>query len=129
MQKFYKKKSSNVSVLFLAVSSLSCAVQVRKIDNGFLVCWSEQYTFSKASRSLMSTILTGECFVCTFSGPGVTYLQTRSMNGLAGALVPYLKQQSEGRWGCEQPVVLLVFIAFLSLASVVVNRLLDHSPS
>ena len=79
-----------------------CAVvQVRKIDNGFLVCWSEHmnYTIGKASKSLVASFLSGEGFVCTFTGPGVIYVQTRSIIGLASALSPYIAPQGGGGGG------------------------------
>ena len=79
-----------------------CAfVQVRKIDNGFLVCWSEHmnYTIGKASKSLVASFLSGEGFVCTFTGPGVIYVQTRSIIGLASALSPYISAPGGGGGG------------------------------
>ena len=45
-------------------------LQVRKIDNGYLVAWHEQmdYKITKASSSLISSFLSGEGFVCSFTG-------------------------------------------------------------
>lgn len=46
------------------------AVQVRKIDNGYLVAWHElmDYKIAKAGSSVMGSLLSGEGFVCTFTG-------------------------------------------------------------
>ena len=76
----------------------SCALQVRKIDNGFLVCWSDhlEYTIGKASKSIVASFLSGEGFVCTFTGPGVIYVQTRSIIGLANAISPYVSAPGGG---------------------------------
>lgn len=59
-----------------------------KIENGFIVCWHEHmdYTINKSSTSLASTFLSGEGFVCTFTGPGVVYVQTRSISRFARRL-------------------------------------------
>lgn len=78
-------------------------MQIRKIDNGFLVAWSEHmnYTIGKASKSLASSFLSGEGFVCTFTGPGTIYVQTRSIIGLAGALAPYMPTGGGGGGGAD----------------------------
>ncbi|GBG67804.1 hypothetical protein CBR_g928 [Chara braunii] len=72
--------------------------EVRKIDNGALVAWQAhlRYTISKASRSLFATIFSGEGFVTQFTGPGTVYAQTRSLQGLANALAPYIVRQNSG---------------------------------
>lgn len=68
------------------------ALQVRKIDNGFLVAWhgDMNYTIAKAGKSLVSSFLSGEGLVTSFTGPGTVYIQTRAIQALAGALRPYL---------------------------------------
>lgn len=45
-------------------------LQVRKIDNGYLVAWHEQmdYKISKAGSSLIGSFLSGEGLVCSFTG-------------------------------------------------------------
>ena len=44
------------------------------IDNGHLVAWPDymQYRIEKAS-----SVISGECLVCRFTGPGVILIQTR----------------------------------------------------
>lgn len=50
------------------------------IDNGHLVAWPDymQYTIEKASNGWISSIMSGECLVCRFRGPGVVLIQTRN---------------------------------------------------
>ena len=45
-------------------------LQVRKIDNGYLVAWQDHmdYKIAKASSSVISSVLTGEGLVCSFTG-------------------------------------------------------------
>mmetsp|Transcript_37380 Transcript_37380/g.97016 ORF Transcript_37380/g.97016 Transcript_37380/m.97016 type:complete len:315 (+) Transcript_37380:293-1237(+) len=66
--------------------------EVRVIDTGYLVCWTDnmEYKISKASKSWWSTIMSGEGFVNKFVGPGTIFVQTRCLKALAGALIPYL---------------------------------------
>ena len=73
-------------------------MQVRKIDNGFLVCWENHlnYTISKAGASIIGSVLSGEGFVTTFTGPGRVYVQTRSTAGLAKIIQPHLYQGGGG---------------------------------
>lgn len=49
------------------------------IDNGHLVAWPDymQYSIEKASSGWISSIMSGECLVCRFRGPGVVLIQTR----------------------------------------------------
>lgn len=49
------------------------------IDNGHLVAWPDymQYTIEKASSGWISSIMSGECLVCRFRGPGTVLIQTR----------------------------------------------------
>ncbi len=54
------------------------------IDNGHLVAWADymQYTIEKASSSgWAQSIMSGECLVCRFRGPGVILIQTRNPSG------------------------------------------------
>ena len=50
------------------------------IDNGHLVAWPDymQYSIEKASSGWISSIMSGECLVCRFRGPGVVLIQTRN---------------------------------------------------
>eukprot|EP00892_Ulva_mutabilis_P005027 jgi/Ulvmu1/2897/UM146_0039.1 len=75
--------------------------EVRKIDNGYLVAWHEQmdYKISKAGSSLIGSFLSGEGFVCSFTGPGTVYVQTRSIVGLAHAIQPYIAPAAGGGGG------------------------------
>ncbi|GBG67802.1 hypothetical protein CBR_g926 [Chara braunii] len=72
--------------------------EVRKIDNGALVAWQAHmdYTVGKASRSLFATIFSSEGFVTRFTGPGTVYAQTRSIEGLADAVAPYVRARTQG---------------------------------
>ena len=74
---------------------------MRKIDNGFLVAWENHlnYTISKAGASIIGSILSGEGFVTTFTGPGRVYVQTRSVIGLASLLAPYMAAGGGGGGG------------------------------
>ena len=49
------------------------------IDNGHLVAWPDymQYRIEKASNGWISSVISGECLVCRFTGPGVILIQTR----------------------------------------------------
>eukprot|EP00892_Ulva_mutabilis_P005025 jgi/Ulvmu1/2895/UM146_0037.1 len=66
--------------------------EVRKIDNGYLVAWHHKmdYKITKASSSLLGSVLSGEGLVCKFTGPGTVYVQTRSIVGLANAIRPHV---------------------------------------
>ena len=50
------------------------------IDNGHLVAWPDymQYRIEKASNGWISSVISGECLVCRFTGPGVILIQTRN---------------------------------------------------
>lgn len=50
------------------------------IDNGHLVAWPDymQYKIEKASNGWISSIMSGECLVCRFRGPGTVIIQTRN---------------------------------------------------
>ena len=56
------------------------------VDNGHLVAWADymQYQVTKASNGWASSIMSGECLVCRFRGPGIILIQTRNPNGLKG---------------------------------------------
>lgn len=50
------------------------------IDNGHLVAWPDYMTYSleKASNGWVRSIMSGECLVCRFKGPGTILIQTRN---------------------------------------------------
>ncbi len=60
------------------------------VDNGHLVAWADymQYSIEKASSGWGNSIMSGECLVCRFRGPGIVLIQTRNprsfKNWLAG---------------------------------------------
>jgi len=53
------------------------------IDNNHLVAWPESmnYKIEKAAKGWISSITSGEGFVCVFTGPGKVYIQTRNPRG------------------------------------------------
>ena len=53
------------------------------VDNGHLVAWADymQYQITKASNGWINSIMSGECLVCRFKGPGIVLIQTRNPNG------------------------------------------------
>ena len=55
------------------------------VDNGHLVAWPDymQYTIEKASNGWISSVMSGECLVCRFRGPGVVLIQTRNPRALS----------------------------------------------
>lgn len=67
--------------------------QVRKIDNGYLVAWEQHlnYRITKASSSILGSMLSGEGVVCSFTGPGTVYVQTRSIKPLAACVAKEMK--------------------------------------
>lgn len=59
------------------------------IDNGHLVAWADymQYTVEKASNGWGNSIISGECIVCRFRGPGIVLIQTRNPKGFKNWLI------------------------------------------
>ncbi|HNV68749.1 MAG TPA: AIM24 family protein, partial [Candidatus Ozemobacteraceae bacterium] len=53
------------------------------VDNGHLVAWSNtvQYEVQKASSGWLSSMTSGEGFVCHVRGPGDVWFQTRNPTG------------------------------------------------
>jgi uncharacterized protein (TIGR00266 family) len=60
------------------------------VDTGHVVAWepSLEYTI-RSMGGLKSTLLSGEGLAMRFSGTGKIYLQTRTMESLAGWLTPF----------------------------------------
>ena len=58
------------------------------VDNGHLVAWVDymQYNIEKASSGWGRSIMSGECLVCRFRGPGIVLIQTRNPKGFKGWL-------------------------------------------
>ncbi|PNW87270.1 hypothetical protein CHLRE_02g115850v5 [Chlamydomonas reinhardtii] len=73
----------------------------RKIDNGYCVAWTSgmEWNIAKAAKGLWNTVISGEGLVANFTGPGTVFVQTRSMQNLANALVPYLPSGGGGGGG------------------------------
>ncbi len=53
------------------------------VDNGHLVAWADymDYNIEKASNGWVSSVMSGECLVCRFRGPGIVLIQTRNPSG------------------------------------------------
>lgn len=53
------------------------------VDNGHLVAWADymDYNIEKASKGWGNSIMSGECLICRFRGPGVVLIQTRNPKG------------------------------------------------
>ena len=66
------------------------------VDTGHMVGWSDGVTYqvTKSGGGWKSTLLGGEGLVCTLTGPGRIYLQTRSPQDFIGWLVPQLPKPS-----------------------------------
>ncbi len=66
------------------------------VDTGHMVGWSEGVTYqvSKAGGGWKQTLLGGEGLVCSLTGPGRIYLQTRSTSDFIAWLAPRLPTQS-----------------------------------
>jgi len=63
------------------------------VDNGHLVAWPDymNYQIEMASNGLISSVMSGECLVCRFQGPGVVLTQTRKPDAFSkwlGKMVP-----------------------------------------
>lgn len=56
------------------------------VDNGHLVAWPDymNYKIEKASNGWISSVMSGECLVCRFRGPGPVLIQTRNPESFAG---------------------------------------------
>lgn len=62
------------------------------VDTGHLVAWDPTLDYSIGGMGgIKSTLFSGEGLVMKFRGKGKLYLQTRTLPGLTGWLVPYLR--------------------------------------
>ncbi len=65
------------------------------VDTGHMVGWSDGVNYEvNKSGGWKSTLLGGEGLICTLTGPGRIYLQTRSPQDFIGWLVPQLPKPS-----------------------------------
>jgi uncharacterized protein (TIGR00266 family) len=61
------------------------------VDTGHIVAFEESASFDvERVGGLKSTLFSGEGLVCTFTGPGKVWLQTRSQDALLAWLIPKL---------------------------------------
>jgi len=64
------------------------------IDTGHMVAFTEGLDYQvERVGGIKSTLLSGEGLVARFSGTGVLYIQTRSVDSFLGWLLPFLPQQ------------------------------------
>jgi uncharacterized protein (TIGR00266 family) len=82
---FFIMRAGGQGILFVSSYGAIHAVNIQpgrtvNIDNGHLVAWSNdmQYKLKKASRSLVHSVTSGEGLICSFTGPGIVYIQTRN---------------------------------------------------
>ena len=52
------------------------------------------YQITKATKSIIGSMLSGEGLVCSFTGPGTVYVQTRSVKPLAAAVAKEMKPKN-----------------------------------
>jgi uncharacterized protein (TIGR00266 family) len=65
------------------------------VDTGHIVAFEESASFDvERVGGLKSTLFSGEGLVCTFTGPGKVWLQTRSQDALLAWLIPKLPTNS-----------------------------------
>ena len=66
------------------------------IDNGHMVAFDEGVNYKvKRVGGLKSTLFSGEGLVCTFTGPGRVFMQTRSEDAFLSWLIPHLPKQRQ----------------------------------
>jgi uncharacterized protein (TIGR00266 family) len=67
------------------------------VDNSHLVAWTAttSYTIEKAAAGWISSVTSGEGFVCRFRGPGVIYLQSRNPQGFGAWIQQFMPASSE----------------------------------
>jgi uncharacterized protein (TIGR00266 family) len=67
------------------------------VDTGHIVAFEETMNFSvERVGGLKSTLFSGEGLVCTFTGPGTVWLQTRSFDHFLSFLIPKLPSTNAG---------------------------------
>lgn len=67
------------------------------VDTGHIVAFEETLNFSisKASQSWIGSFLSGEGFICKFSGKGTVWCQSHSPRGFGLSLRPMLREKSQ----------------------------------
>jgi uncharacterized protein (TIGR00266 family) len=64
------------------------------IDNGHMVAFDASVNYKlKRVGGLKSTLFSGEGLVCTYTGPGRVFMQTRSEDAFLSWLIPHLPKQ------------------------------------
>ena len=65
------------------------------VDTGHLVAWEDSmnYKIQKAASGLMTSLTSGECLVCKFTGPGKVYLQSRNPSSFGAWVKGYLPEK------------------------------------
>jgi uncharacterized protein (TIGR00266 family) len=67
------------------------------VDTGHIVAFEDSASFDvERVGGLKSTLFSGEGLVCTFTGPGKVWLQTRSQDALLAWLIPKLPSTNSG---------------------------------
>lgn len=91
---FFILNVSGKGVVFLSSYGAVHAINLNEgeeivVDNSHLVAWADhmQYKIEKASNGWVSSIMSGECLVCRFKGPGVILIQTRNPKSFRNWLV------------------------------------------
>jgi uncharacterized protein (TIGR00266 family) len=70
------------------------------IDNGHMVAFDESVNYKvKRVGGLKSTLFSGEALVCTYTGQGRVFMQTRSEEAFLSWLIPHLPKQRESGGG------------------------------
>lgn len=70
------------------------------IDNGHMVAFDESVNYKvKRVGGLKSTLFSGEALVCSYTGPGRVFMQTRSEDAFLSWLIPHLPKQRESGGG------------------------------
>ena len=65
------------------------------IDNGHMVAFDESVKYKvRRVGGLKSTLFSGEALVCTYTGSGRVFIQTRSEDAFLSWLIPHLPKQS-----------------------------------
>lgn len=62
------------------------------VDTGHIVAFEETvtYTIQKASKGIMSSMLSGEGLVCEYKGPGRIWIQTRNITSFVSVIQKFL---------------------------------------
>jgi uncharacterized protein (TIGR00266 family) len=73
------------------------AGQSYTLDNGHMVAFDESVSYNvRRVGGVKSTLFSGEGLVCTFTGPGRVFLQTRSEDSFLSWLIPHLPKNNSG---------------------------------